>query len=270
MKKFLIQFSIFITLVIIIILVYGFKIGPNTFKTKEVRLSLGINDNFNGLKVVHLSDIYYGNSVDKKFLKKIADEINLINPDILVITGDTFIYDYASDEINELVDIFNSMNAKLGKYIISGDKDNLDALKNIISKTNFNYLDNTYTYIYSNDSTPILLVGISDSTEENLHNATKEIPLDINFAFKILLMHKPDGIDTFDHSSYNLVLSGHSLGGISLFGKLINLPDGAKKYPSGEYKLGHPTLYVSNGLGVDNVRFRFMNKPSINFYRIIK
>ena len=84
-------------------------------------------------------------------------------------------------------------------------------------------------------------------------------------------MHEPDYVDNIDVNGFNLILAGHSLGGIYIPIKgLINLPDGATKYTNGHYKINETDLYVSNGLGTDNIKFRIMNRPSINFYRITK
>ena len=84
-------------------------------------------------------------------------------------------------------------------------------------------------------------------------------------------MHEPDYVDNIDVNKYNLILAGHSLGGIyiPIRGK-VNLPAGAQKYTNGHYKINDTDLYVSNGLGTDNIKFRIMNRPSINFYRIVK
>ena len=37
-----------------------------------------------------------------------------------------------------------------------------------------------------------------------------------------------------------------------------------------EYKLNNTDLYISGGIGTLNYKLRFNNKPSINFYRIVK
>lgn len=273
MKKFIIISILIISLTISTILIYGITISPKKIKTNEIKiLSSSITDNFNGFKIVHLSDIYYGNTVDDNMLNKVVDEINLINPDIIVITGDTLTNEnYSDNDILAIQSNLNNMHAKLGKYIIKGDND-LDIFEDIIKDTDFTFLNDSYTYIYNTDNMPILLVGINsnDDINEKLYNVIKDIPLTTETCYKILITHKPDSIMKAEYDKFNLILAGHSLGGINIFGKRFNLPDGAKKYYKGEYNINNTILYVSTGLGTNNTKYRFSNNPSINFYRIVK
>ena len=85
-------------------------------------------------------------------------------------------------------------------------------------------------------------------------------------------MHEPDYIDDIDYSKFDLVLAGHSHNGqvrIPFIGATI-LPDGAKKYYKEYYKLEDTKLYISSGIGTTILPIRLFNKPSYNFYRIIK
>ena len=84
-------------------------------------------------------------------------------------------------------------------------------------------------------------------------------------------MHYPDYIDDLSFEN-TIALSGHSLKGtirIPFYGGIIKKV-GAKKYIDDYYEVGTNKLYVSGGIGTENVKFRFNNKPEINIYRLEK
>ena len=68
----------------------------------------------------------------------------------------------------------------------------------------------------------------------------------------------------------SLILSGHSINGSINIPLLKNglLPDGAKKYYKPYYKINNTDIYISNGIGVNNINFRLFNSPSFNLYRL--
>ena len=271
MKKFFIKLFTVLILLSIFIFVYEKYISCKSLKTNEIKITTNlITDNFNGLKIVHISDLYYYN---KDFLKEIIEEVNLINPDILVFTGDLLKHELNEEQTNELINLFNTINVK-NKYIIKGDNDNFDNWEDIITKSNFINLNNKSELIFNNSNIPIIISGIDTSTDINeaSNNINEYIDnLEVKPCYSILLMHEPDYIDNIDLANYNLILAGHSLGGINIpiIGR-VNLPDKAKKYSYGEYKVNDSLLYVSNGVGSNGNEFRLFNNPSINFYRIVK
>jgi len=44
--------------------------------------------------------------------------------------------------------------------------------------------------------------------------------------------------------------------------------DGAKTYIESYYEVNNQKLYISNGIGTQDISFRFLNKPSITLYRL--
>ena len=254
-------------------LLYGFFINSHGFKVNEIPLYENIHDNYNGLKIVHISDIYYGNNVDYKELKSIVNRINLIKPDIVVFTGDLLYKNTKVD--NKLQNLLSKINANIDKYYITGDNDykNND-ITNLLNNSGFINLNDTYNLIYK-DKTPILIAGIS--TSKNKDNILEKLKstleyLDNNNVFSILLMHEPNKIEKFDYDKFNLILAGHNLGGIvriPLVGGII-LPSDNYLYGNTHYIKKNTNIYISNGLGNKDTNFRLFNKPSFNFYRLRK
>ena len=274
-KKLRLWVKIVIALVVIttLIILDGFFINSHGFKVNEIALYENISDKYNGLKIVQISDIYYGNNVNKDDLKKIVKNINLIKPDIVFFTGDLMYKD--NKDSTDVTNILSKINTELGKYYITGDNDyNDDTVNDILNKSGFNSLDNKYELIYK-DKEPILISGISTKKDKtNIEDKLKDTYeyLNNNSNYSILIMHEPNIIDKIEYEKFNLILAGHTKGGvvrIPLLGGII-LPEDNYLYGKDYYKKKDTKIYISNGLGNDEVNFRLLNKPSFNFFRLRK
>lgn len=277
----IIKFIIIFILIIAAILLYSRFIATKGLATKEYKItSSSIQDNFHGFKIVHISDVHYGRTTDKKDLNNMVKEVNLLKPDIVVLTGDLIDKDTNLDDIlkGEISEALNSINANVGKYAISGNHDNnFSEWESIINDGGFKNLNDTYELIYNDGYTPILLAGLSSNLNNQIditerYNKILEYSNNENIKelYKILLIHEPDYINSIDYSNFNLILAGHSHNGqvrLPFIGGII-LPNGAKKYYKEHYKINNTDLYISSGIGTSGISFRLFNKPSINFYRL--
>ena len=257
-----------IILLIVSLFLYGKYIEPNSIAVHEYTIkNEKIKDSYKELKFVHFSDILYDKNSKK--LEKISKKINDLQPDIIIFSGDLFAKDinYKEDDYNNLKDFLNSLSYKLFKYAIIGNEDiqHLDKYKDILYETNFNLLDNDSKLLFYKDENPINIIGISDtkSISELLNN-------DVSNSFTIAITHKPDNFLELKNYDIDLVLAGHSLGGIinvPYYGGLIKT-EGANTYINNHYSSDGKELYISNGLGYKNFEFRLFNSPAINVYRL--
>lgn len=282
-EKIIIGMMIFI-LIICSILLYSRYISTSGLTIREYKvINEKITDNFHGLKIIHISDIHYGTTIDKKELSNIVSKINDLHPDIVVLTGDLLDENVESPENyeKELIEILSKIETSIGKYSISGNHDyKFENFNNIIEQSGFINLDNNYDKIYKNGNNYILISGISTSLhgdktiEEKLENTTSllnSIPEEEkNNIYKILLTHEPDIIDNISSIEFDLVLAGHSHNGqVRLpFIGAIKKVELAEKYYDAHYTINNTELYISGGLGTSVIKFRFFNRPSINLYRI--
>lgn len=263
-----VKITLTIITIIIITFIYGRYINTKGYEVNEYTIIDNIPDSFNGLKIIHISDINYQHTTKYEDLKKIIEQINLIKPDLVLFTGDllNINIEYSNKDQKELTKLLSSIKANIGKFAIKGEEDNkIDETETILKNSNFTILDNTSEYIYNKTNEPIYITGINNPSS-NLNDDNN------NNLYNILLIHKPDDIDKIEYQKYNLILSGHSINGyINIPGiKNLFLEKGAKKYYENYYKLDNTLLYISNGIGTKNIKFRIFNKPSFNFFRIKK
>lgn len=275
LKKILIALAV-IFFIFSLIILYSYFFGTKGLIVKEYNIiNKKFPSEFYGLKIVHISDIHYGKHFNKEKLEKVANKINEINPDIVVLTGDLLDKKLNDEQINELKELLLKFNSRLGKYIISGNHDiKHDYFDYIIKDSGFINIDDSYTIIYGKNSN-IMISGISSNIESN-KTIDEKLSESINYSnnnkidYKILLIHEPDYIDDIKNINYDLILSGHSHNGQVRFPIIgaIYKPVGAKKYYKNHYIINNSELFISSGLGTSVVNLRLFNKPSINFYRI--
>lgn len=278
MKK-IVRFFLIIFLLITITIIYARYGGTSGLITKEYKIESSlIGEDFDGLKVVHFSDLHYLRVTNNDKLKEIVDEINLIKPDIVFFTGDLIDKDFTltDKDKDDLINGLSSIKAKYGKYAVLGNHDyvkNIEIFKDIYSNSNFNLLQNSYDIIYSNNNDKLFIGGVDNYSynEADINKVMEYFNDNSDISYKIILVHEPDYIDNILTSyNVNLVLAGHSHNGqINIpYIKNFFLPYGSRKYYENYYKVNDTDLYISSGIGESSVNFRLFNKPSINFYRI--
>ncbi len=277
-KKIIIILSIILGILGIIF--YSRFIETSLFETKEYKISnVNLANDFSGLKIIHISDIHYGRITSTKMIKKIIKEVNLIKPDIIVITGDLIDKDATLTEkdISFLKDSLAKLESKYGKYSIYGNHDitySREKIEEIYKYSNFKLLVNDYDIIYGKRNEALFIGGLDSLLEggQNIEKTMSYFNDHEDILYKILLVHEPDSTDNIleKYPNTNLILAGHSHNGqvrLPLIGAIYT-PSGSKKYYDNYYKINETDLYISSGIGVSRINFRLFNKPSINFYRI--
>lgn len=256
--------NLFIIFILLVIFVRFY--GVSQVVTKEYSIiSEEIPKGFDGMKIVQISDIHYGTTINESSLKKMVNKVNQLKPDIIVFTGDLLDRGInPTDKIKAEITVnLSKLEATIGKYAIASNEDlESDSFSDLITNSGFTLLNNEAKLIYNNDDEPIELVGISSINSK----------IELTDNYKIALIHKPDDFDNIKNNNYNIVMAGHNHGGIirlPFLGGLINI-EGAKKYHNDYYEIYNTELYVSSGLGTSNINFRMFNQPSINLYRFYK
>lgn len=234
---------------------YIYFIGPTGLVTKEYVIKDNLIPNsYNGIKILHFSDILYGSTIKRNEIEKIKKEIALINPDLVFFTGNVVGENISleEDDIKYLNEFFQSIPYTIGKYAVNGELDS-SSFRLIMEDTNFVVLDNEIKDVY-NDDEKISIIGF---------DAKEDKAIDIPDTFSISLINNYDNHQK--ENMPNIILAGFNLGGEI---KLFDLPlIGTSKYLNSYYEEGNTKIYISSGLGTRH-HMRLMNKPSLNVYRL--
>ncbi|WP_072679343.1 metallophosphoesterase [Arcobacter sp. LA11] len=199
--------------------------------------------------IVQLSDIHIGGLIDKNFISDLVDQVNTLNPDIVVITGD--MVDTKLEYAKEALDELKNLKSKYGNYFIVGNHEYFHGVTSIIdyvNTLNIKTLENENVYI-GEEGEGFFLAGVYDvmgyrveSYKPDLYKAligTDEYPI-------VLLAHQPKFIE--EVKDVDLVLSGHTHGGqIVPFNLLVKL---AQPYVKGLHQHDENTqIYINKGTG---------------------
>lgn len=262
---------IYILLIIGLIIIYSRYIATTGIQIKEYSvINNKIPESFKGFKVVHFSDLKYGSTTDQKYLKKLVNKINELNPDIIIFTGDLVSSNYklTDNDKKSIIENLNKLDPKIDIYSIRGDNDINETYNSIITQTKIIEINNLNKLIYYKGDTPIMLIGLDDSINGN-QSLDMAFNYEENNYYKILITHEPDTYEKIKDKNIDLFLAGHSLNGqvrLPFIGSIYT-PTGAKKYYDAKYKIDNTEIYISNGLGTSKIPYRLNNRPSINLYR---
>lgn len=271
------KITIIIILLSITFYLYTTYISSKIIDVKEERI---INEklptNFNGLKIIQISDIHYGSTIFIKDIKKLVELVNERTPDLVVFTGDLINKDYKlnSKEQEKLITELKKIKTTIGKYAIMGEEDSSE-FNTIMNQSNFTILNNSYDLIYKDNNIPILLIGLNNSKKnEDIDSAYEYFnqPTHNSNIYTITLLHKPDTVDEIleKYPTTDLFLAGHSHNGqinIPYIGGLVK-KEGSQQYINEFYQINNSRLYISSGIGTNGNGFRLFCRPSINFFRL--
>lgn len=98
-------------------------IEPNLISVSKMNLKVpNLPRGLHGLKVVQFSDLHWKDKMSPRFLNKIIQKIDSLEPDVILFTGDAISY----GELNEpetLQDFLCTLHAKYGCFAILGNHD---------------------------------------------------------------------------------------------------------------------------------------------------
>jgi len=270
--KFFSQLAVTFTVLPAIGFIYGITRGAYKYRVHKVKVpAKNLPPEFDGFKIVQLSDIHVGSFMNNNALSKAFDIVAKLNPDLILFTGD--LVNNVSTEVHGYEEQFKRLKAPHGVYSVLGNHDygdyvqwdsdeakvnNLASLKQHQQNFGWKLLMNEHVSI-EKDGAKIGLLGIENwggnmrfPRYGKMKEATEGTE---HFPYKILMSHDPSHWDMqvlLDYPEVDLTLSGHTHGmqfGIEIPGFKWSPVQYIYKNWSGLYKSGEQFLYVNRGLG---------------------
>lgn len=220
-----------------------------------------------------LSDFHYDPYFSVHPLRASIGMVNDLRPDLIVLTGDFVSVPFvdsrakaAAADAEPCAQLLRQMQAPLGLWAVLGNHDALTDpihITNVLRTAGINVLADQSVPVEKNGGR-FWLSGVKDVIAGNpdLGVALQNVSPD---EATILLAHEPDYADSVARHPVDLQLSGHSHGGqIRLpFLPPLWLPELARKYVWGLYKIGDLTLYTNPGLGTVGIPVRLDCPPEV-------
>jgi predicted MPP superfamily phosphohydrolase len=221
---------------------------------------------FEGVRIIFLSDIHFSRTFPLDHLKGLFELTNGLSPDMILMGGDYVTKD--PDLIAPFFEEAKTLTAPLGVYGVLGNHDrrtDAQLSEQAMRQSGITLLDNFAVWIKKGGSR-IRVGGVGDLTTgtqniEPMLKGTEKNDL------MILVTHHPDYAEQLlPEDRIDLMFCGHTHGGqISFMGKWIPpWPGSAKlKYLTGVIKQGCTTVIVSNGIGTIGPPIRIFAAPQI-------
>ena len=270
-RKFVGQIGLGLASVPFLSMLYGITKGKYNYKVKQVALSFkNLPKAFDGLKIVHISDIHSGSFDDFNEVKHGVDLIKSQEADLVLFTGDLVNND--AKEIVPYKNLFGSIKAPLGKFSSLGNHDygthkrwkskeekqkNLEDLFVHQKDMGFELLNNQHVNI-TKDGALLDIVGVENWGKPpfpQIGDLDKALEGTKANNFKILLSHDPTHWDEKvipNAQHIDLTLSGHTHGmqfGVEIPGFKWSPSKYIYKRWAGLYKNNEQYLYVNRGFG---------------------
>ena len=207
----------------------------------------------NNIKILQISDLNISRVSSDARIKNIVDKVNSLTPDAVVLTGD--IINDNPEKVEKQLNILRELSAPYGIFAVMGEHEfnnNVYEAKKALENNGVSFLFNGGVTIKIAN---IFIAGIPDySSMSERINLWRTIYKSQKENYRVLLSHSPLIVDALSKELFDIVLSGHTLGGqffpVHWFVKKLN------HYLAGYYKVNNIDLFVSRGVGVwgPNVR----------------
>ncbi len=199
-------------------------------------------------RIAQITDLHVGPTIGRGFMAEIVSKVNVLNPDLIAITGD--LMDGTLENLRDSAEPIKDLRAPDGVYFVTGNHEyfsgDVDEWIAWMESFGIKVLRNERVSIRNSFD----LAGVDDwSARGNGHRYDPQKALagrDPNRPV-VLMAHQPRGFDQAVNLGVDLQISGHTHGGqIVPFNYVVEL---FEPYVAGLYKNGHSQIYVSCGTG---------------------
>jgi uncharacterized protein len=231
----------------------------------------GLGPEFDGYRIVQLSDIHLDGRMTPERLMEAVKLANAESPDLVAFTGD-FVSKQIPDDEQALVEAFRSLRAPDGVAAVLGNHDHLvgtESVRDLARASGVRELENT-VHTLRRGVAALHIAGVDDLLQGKLRidHVLEKLPA---HGAAVLLCHVPDFADVSGPTGrFGLQLSGHSHGGQAVlppFGPVVR-PRYSRRYPLGYYEVAGMHLYTTRGLGTVHVPLRLNCRPEVSVFTL--
>ncbi len=268
-------FELFMLCLILAIIAFGYARYIEPFSLKSIELSLEdpklqTQQADNKLKIAVFSDTHFSDWYTPEDFEKVVQGINEQKPDLVFFVGDLIDnFQTYKGSIEAITTCLNDIQAPLGKFAVYGNHYYGGGAEweyeGIMQNAGFTVLAGDY---YALDDLQLAIIGIDDIL---IGGGSPEIASwGREDYYNIVLCHEPDVVDEITDYNVNLMISGHTHGGqINIPGYTDKfLPPYGEKYLKGLFEFENhinTKLYVTSGVGMTKLPFRFMAPPDVTY-----
>lgn len=215
---------------------------------------------FDGFKIVQVSDLHVGPLIHRGFVEKVARAVNSLDPDIAALTGD-----FADGRAHVLKKDMEPLNdIRIPKYFILGNHEYYwrpQEWVDLYREMGMHVLINSHDVIRRGDSA-LVIAGVEDySLGRKRSDPALAFAGAPEGTARILLAHQPSDYARAHRAGAHLQLSGHTHGG--QFFPWNFVVRFFHRYFTGLHKYQDMWLYINRGTGFWGTPLRTFVPPEI-------
>lgn len=231
---------------------YSLFEGLRRVAVKRVSVSLSrLPQSLSGFRIVQVTDLHVGPTIDGRWLQQVVDQINALSPDAVAITGD--LIDAPVSVLREHVAPLQGLKAAHGVYFVTGNHEYYSGPDEWIAelgRLGVRVLRNERVTVRKGDAA-IDIAGIDDHHSGSHPGHGPDLPRAMAQRDPqrpvVLLAHQPIAVHEAAAHGVDLQLSGHTHGGqIWPWRYLVRLQ---QPFIAGLHRIQSTMLYVSCGTG---------------------
>ena len=261
--------AVFVAAAALLILGY---LGAGRLVVRRVDVQVpGLAPEFDGLRIVQLSDLHVGPHTSRRFLRRIVEATAKLNADLIAVTGD--LIDDRSEDVASYARALGSLSAPLGVYMIPGNHDvyaGWDEVERALREAQLGTVLVNDARVLRRGDALIAVVGTGDPAggqrgasraAPDVERALSRVPAG---ATVIAFAHNPALWPSLAARGVALTLSGHTHWGQFAVPKLgWSLASPFLEHAMGAHIQDDATLYISPGTGYWGIPFRLGANPEI-------
>lgn len=213
------------------------------------------------VKIVALSDIHLGTSIDKKRLKKYVDLVNSQHPDMVLIGGDLIDRSLKPVIAQKMDEELRQLRAPFGVFAVEGNHEHFGeggkAVTDFFEQSNITLIQDSTILI--NDE--FYLVGREDHINSKRLSISQILNSTDPSKPRILLDHQPYNLSEAEQNQIDFQFSGHTHKGqffpINLVVNMIF------EQGYGYLQKGNTHYYISSGLGIWGPQYRIGSQSEV-------
>jgi predicted MPP superfamily phosphohydrolase len=262
-----------------LVIFYGSFIEPQVITVTERDVSLPMKED---MTIVVLSDFHVGLYKGRRFVQRIVDRVNTLNPDLILLAGD-FVF-AGRDPLRHFIPL-RDLHPRYGVFAVLGDHeyichssspfyaffggpsgDHSLHVRRALERNGVVVLRNEWRELTID--TGLLFVGGVDDSCSRRDDIVAAIPEVLKQSPLILVSHSPDIILEGRAKRPNLIVAGHTHGGqirLPFIGPIAPSPTQLGwQYDQGLFPVDdNTTLAITRGAGESGVRARLFAPPEI-------
>ncbi len=260
---------------------YGLLYGRLNLQTERRPIRLArLPREFEGFRIVQLSDIHIGPFMPEEEIRKYVEIANALKPDLTVLTGDYVTFDRETQYA--VVAALAGLRAPFGVFGCLGNHDAWARVENSITLL----FREAGIRILRQESVPIArrgealnLMGVDFQSPRRFGPSAPvgELLAGVEDLMapgrvNILLSHNPDTFDRAAELGVDLSLAGHTHGGqaaLEFISPEIAPSRLVTPYVSGLFEKPGGQLYVNRGIGTIGIPIRIGAPPEITLFELV-